>query len=128
MGVAAHATERALRGETRTHKADGIFRATLRGDSTHTHACTEAVAAELLNGVSRTEPGKSKLIATRKVVEHGWRAAVNILTAQGYPELAAHIDRFLASMPPPRTEREQIAWELQRPHHNHVVRDPHRAR
>jgi hypothetical protein len=36
QGIAANATERAVRGETRSHKLDGIYRATKRGDSTHT--------------------------------------------------------------------------------------------
>src|SRR6202162_1654048 len=35
LGIAANATERAVRGESRTHKTDAIYRATLRGDSTH---------------------------------------------------------------------------------------------
>ncbi len=35
---------------------------------------TEAVAAELLIGDLRVENGKSKLLATRKEVERGWRA------------------------------------------------------
>src|SRR5882672_11354515 len=60
QGIAANATERAVRGETRTHKTDGIYRATLRGDSTHTRARTEAVADELLKGDLRVEPGKTK--------------------------------------------------------------------
>jgi len=33
QGIAANATERAVRGETRTRPPDAIYRATLRGDS-----------------------------------------------------------------------------------------------
>lgn len=36
--IAANATQRAVRGETRIHKHDAIYRAQLRGDSTHTRA------------------------------------------------------------------------------------------
>ena len=61
QGIAANATERAVRGETRTHKTDGIYRATLRGDSTHTRVRLESVAAELLKDDLRVEPGKSTL-------------------------------------------------------------------
>jgi hypothetical protein len=114
QGIAANATERAVRGETRTHKADGIYRATKRGDSTHTRARTEAVAAELLKDDLRVETGKSTLLATRKEVERGWRATSDILLAQGHAELAAHIHRFLARLPPPMTEREQLAATLAR--------------
>ncbi len=112
QGIAANATERAVRGETRIHKLDAIYRATKRGDSTHTRARTESVAAALLKGDLRVEPGKSKLVETRKVVEHGWRATSDILIAQGHPELAAHIRRFLAQMPPARTEREQVGERI----------------
>src|SRR5271167_4579921 len=50
LGVQANATERAVRGETRKAKKDGIYRASLRGDSSHLRAQLEAVAAEQLNG------------------------------------------------------------------------------
>lgn len=101
-----------MRGGTRTHKIDGIYRATKRGDSTHTRARTEAVAAELLKGDLRVEPGKSTLLATRKEVERGWRATADVLIAQGHPDLAGHIHRFLAQMPVIRTEKEQVAASL----------------
>src|SRR5262249_44732795 len=71
QGVAANAPERAVRGETRTHKLDGIYRATLRGDSTHTRARTEAVAAKLLHGNVGAEPGQLKLLETRTMTEGG---------------------------------------------------------
>ncbi len=50
LGVEANATERAVRGEGRKAKKDGIYRASLRGDSTYVRAQAEAVAAELLKG------------------------------------------------------------------------------
>src|ERR1700722_2032948 len=75
QGIAANATERIVRGETKLHKPDAIYRATLRGDSSHTRARVEAVASEMLIGDFRVEPGKSKLLETRKEVERGWRAA-----------------------------------------------------
>jgi len=128
QGIAANATERAIRAETRTHKTDGIYRATLRGDSTHTHSRIESVAAELLKGRLRIEPGKSKLIETRNQVAGGWRATADILTAQGHPELAAQVLRFLAQIPSPHTERELIAKDLQQRLRSHPSRDPHRTR
>ncbi len=112
QAIAANATARAVRGETRTHKTDGIYRATLRGDSTHTRAHAESVAAELLKGHLRVEPGKSKLLETRWQVERAWRATADVLIAQGHPELAAQIHHFLANMPPPRTEKEQLSASL----------------
>src|SRR6267378_2191611 len=72
QGVAANATERAVRGETRPQKADGIYRAALRGDSTHHHARAEVVARELAGGQVRTESGKNRLLETRRNVVRGW--------------------------------------------------------
>jgi hypothetical protein len=112
LGVAANATERAVRGETRKAKKDGIYRASLRGDSTYVRAQAQAVAAELLKGDLRGEPGKSRLIDTRKNIERGWRTASNVLLAQGHSELAAEVRRFVEQMPPPRSEQELIAREL----------------
>jgi hypothetical protein len=120
LGVEANATERAARGETRKAKKDGIYRASLRGDSTYLRAQADAVAAELLKGIIPTEPGKRKLVKTRKKVESGWRAAGDILLAQGHPELADQVRRFVDRMPSPLTEKEQLA--------NAVVRAARKAR
>ena len=111
-GIAANATERAVRGELRIHKKDGIYRASLRGDSSHIRARTGSVADALLKGALRVESGKSKLIETRREIERGWRATTNVLVAQGHPELAARVQRFLARMSPPRTENEALAAAL----------------
>jgi hypothetical protein len=112
LGVEANATERAVRGETRNAKKDGIYRASLRGDSTHTRARTELVASELVNGKVQVEPGKSTLVATRKEVERGWRATSEILEHQGQTALAAQVRRFAAQMPPVQTEKERIRQAL----------------
>jgi type IV secretion system T-DNA border endonuclease VirD2 len=69
MGIAANATDRGVRGETRSPKRDGIYRAEQRGESRYTHARAEAVAAELLKGNLRVELGKAKLLETRREVE-----------------------------------------------------------
>src|SRR6266446_3600619 len=42
LGVAANATDRGVRGESRSPKRDGIYRAEHRGESRHTDARTEA--------------------------------------------------------------------------------------
>jgi hypothetical protein len=122
QGIAANATERAVRGESRKHKTDGIYRATLRGDSTHTRARAEAVAAELLNGNVRVDPGKSKLMETRNEVERRWRATSDILLSEGQTELAVQVRRFAGQMPPVMTDQEQIAAELLERAHEPRVR------
>jgi Relaxase/Mobilisation nuclease domain len=112
QGIAANATERTVRGESMTRKTDGIYRATLRGDSTHTRSRAEAVASELTKGYLRAEQGKSRLVETRKEIERGWRTTSEILLREGYPELATQVRRFVAQMSPPRTEKEQLADAL----------------
>lgn len=111
-GIAANATERAVRGETCASKLDGIYRAAKRGDSTHARARAESVARELLGGEPRPEPGKSELTKTRGEVERGWRAASEILLGQGEPELAAEVRRFLDQMLQARSEKEQLIAAL----------------
>jgi hypothetical protein len=121
LGVAANATERAVRGESRTCKSDGIYRANLRGDSTHIRNRVEAVARELSKGERQIEIGKARLLNTRKDVERGWRAMSEILERQGQPALAVQVRQFTDRMPPPITEREQLAaQELDRTRDRHV--------
>lgn len=87
-GIAANATERALRGKTRTHKPDGIYRATLRGDSSYVRTQAEAVAEELLKGNVRVEAGKRTLVETRRQVNNGWRSIASLLAKDGHHDLA----------------------------------------
>ncbi len=111
LGVAANATERAVRGESRRANKDGIYRATLRGDSRRARSQAEEMGREIVRENPRDEPGKTTLIGTRKAIEKGWYAASEILAAQGQRELAAEVRQFVQRMPPPRTDREQTAEE-----------------
>jgi predicted transcriptional regulator len=107
LGAPANATDRAARGETRPQKPDGIYRATLRGESTHVRERAASVPEAL-----RVEPGKAKLVETRRAVEQGWRAVGEILANQGDAQLADAVTRFRRELPPPRTEREWMAAAL----------------
>lgn len=123
QGVPANATERAVRGESRTHKSDGIYRAAIRGHSTHVRERVETAATELLKVNPRIEPGKSKLLQTRKRIERGWRAARDLLKDHGASNLAERVDRFVDQMSPPRTEREWIVADLIERSRNHHARE-----
>jgi hypothetical protein len=112
QGVAANATERVVRGETRTPKKDGIYRAMRRGDSSHMRKRVRAAAVEAGMGTGQGESGKSKLIATRLEVMRGWRALAGLLVQDGHAELARHVSRFVPQMPPPLTENEQLAQRV----------------
>ena len=113
LGVAANATERAVRGEARKPVKDGIYRASLRGDSTHARAKAEGVARELAaTGNVRPEPGRRTLLATRAAVQHGWQSVADRLALHGDRELAAQVAQFASGMDRPLTERESIARVL----------------
>jgi hypothetical protein len=112
LGVAANATPRHVRGETRPRKSDGIYRAMSRGESTHFRTHVKAVAQELKEGKLRVEAGKEKLLRTREEVRRGWLAVCDELTHQGQPEIAAQVRRYVEQMPRPLTDKEYIATKL----------------
>lgn len=113
QGVAANATERAVRGESRSAMKDGIYRASRRGDSTYIRAQAEGVARELAaDGSVQPEPSKRTLLETRAAIQNGWQAVADKLAQQGDRQLAADAIRFAGSMARPLTDRERIARGL----------------
>jgi hypothetical protein len=128
LGLDANATERAVRGETRNAKKDGIYRAGLRGESTHIRARAELVASELLKGRGTVERGKHKLVETRNAVEGGWRSLAILLAKEGRRELATQTQRFVDEMPTPKTERERLAYELRQRIRDARVHERHPTR
>jgi hypothetical protein len=115
QGVAANATPRQVRGQVKPPKADGLWRAALRGASTHQWEREEAVARELAGGQVNSEPGKSRLLETRREVVRGWNAVAESLFIQGRVELALAVRRFAARMPAVKTEKEMLAARLSAP-------------
>jgi Relaxase/Mobilisation nuclease domain len=111
-GIAANATERSVRGETRAPKSDGIYRAIQRGQSTHAHGRALAVGQELRDGRVLSDPGKARLMRTRSEVERGWQAVSKYLVADRQTELAGEVDRFVRKMGPPLTEKELLVRTL----------------
>jgi hypothetical protein len=112
QGVGANATERAVRGENRPQKTDGIYRAARRGASSHWRLRLQAVGRELAAGGLKPEPAKAQLLATRRDVVRGWNEIADDLVLQNQAELAQAVRRFVAQMPQPRTEKETIAAAL----------------
>ena len=112
LGVEANATERAVRGQGMKARKDGIYRASLRGDSAYVRGQAEVVATELLKVVSYVEPGKHTLVKTRRIIESGWRTLADNLAKVGHRDLARDVQLFVERMPPPRTEKELIAARL----------------
>jgi hypothetical protein len=123
LGVPANATERPVRGENRSPKLDGLYRAEQRGDSWRARVRLEEVGREIVRGSLRVEPSKEALIGTRKEVERGWWEVSEILAAQGQRDLAAEVVQFVGGMPPPRSDREMIAEELRKHHRDARARE-----
>jgi len=114
LGVPANATHRFVRGDTTPRKSDGIYRAALRGESTHMRDRAESVARELAGGALRIEAGKAKLLETRADVYRAWQTVGDILVRQQQAELAKQVIQFMHQMPSPMTENEKIAAQLVR--------------
>jgi Relaxase/Mobilisation nuclease domain len=112
QGVPANATARAARGAMRSWKLDGIHRAAMRGESTHYRRRANEAAQELVQGASVAEPGKERLLATRRAVVQGWEEVRDQLVRQGYLELAQAVRAFISGLPKPRTEKELIKATL----------------
>lgn len=114
LGVQANATERAVRGDTKKAMKDGIYRASLRGDSTYLQAQAEMVVAELLSGRVRAQPSKRTLVETRRQIEVGWRSVGILLVKDGRSDLADEVRRFVEGMPAVKTDQEWIGAEMLR--------------
>jgi len=114
LGVPANATDRAVRGQYRSPKRDGIYRAEQRGESRRVSTLIEEVGRDLVMGRFRAESGKQTMINTRKDVDMGWWKVSDVLVAQGQRKLGEEVMRFLGRMPPPRSDREMVAEQLRK--------------
>jgi len=112
LGVAANATERAVRGQTKTHRSDGAFRGAAREDSNLAQDRQERFMREWSVGALNGGKGEEALERTRQDVLAGWRAVSNRLRADGDHELARQVDSFVAQMPPHKTEKRLLIERL----------------
>lgn len=110
-GVEANATERRVRGQSRTSKLDPIFRAAQRGESTHMAKRVHDVVGELKAG-KLDQSGAARLQQTRREIVRGWYAVRDVLAAEGKHQLADQVSRFVSQMPPPRSDKQWLAADL----------------
>ena len=113
-GVAANATERAVRGETRKSLRAGIYRAGQRRESTHLQQRLQRLVTQLRRGGLEPEQGKVKLLETREQVLRGWHAIAEKSLMDGDGRLAEQVCKFIGGMSPVATDNERIARGLQR--------------
>jgi MobA/VirD2-like, nuclease domain len=120
LGVAANATERAVRGQGRTSMPDGIYRAAQRGESSYVRDWNRRA--------DTAASSKETLVRTREHVVDGWRAVSARLRADGYPNLSNHVDRFLAQMPHVRTDFEMVSDQVRSSERQRDARGNERTR
>jgi hypothetical protein len=116
LGVAANATERAVRGKSNTQLPDRIYRANKRGESIYLQGRARTLYGGLRHSATHApDKGREKMLATREAIDRGWRNVSQMLANEDYRELAQQTQRFVDQMRQPPTEREIIASHLQRP-------------
>jgi hypothetical protein len=115
LGVAANATERAVRGETKTPRSDGAWRAQNREGSTLIQERERRILREWSEGKLTLGTGEEKLQQTREDVLEGWRAVSARLKVDGEHELGARVDSFLVQMPPAKSEKRVVLERLRAP-------------
>jgi len=108
LGVAANATERAVRGETRTHKRTAIYRAAQRNDSLHVRDAQAKALRDAVGELQFRDPGFAVLNLTRNDVLAGWRALEAKMRAFGDDELAREIGVFADQLNPVQTEHASL--------------------
>lgn len=123
-GVAANATPRIARGRNKGSTKDPIYRAQRRGASIALRDNVASVVEELNRTGTVRDPGRKKLVATRKAVVDSWMLAADILDRQGEISLAGDVRYFVKRLPPVLTERERIATGIvTRLHANRAAKD-----
>jgi hypothetical protein len=109
QGIAANATPRVVRGQSKRAVRDAAYRAKGRPSSTALREQIQSVATELSNTGTIRDPAHSRLAETRKSIVAGWMGVAAALDAQGEIILAGDIRYFAKHMPPVLTDRERLA-------------------
>lgn len=103
MGVAANATERAVRGEIRTYKRASIYRLMERSESVQIRDRPENVRTSTRASGDSLDPGAAVMSRTRKYVIRSFRALQAKLVSDD-PRLAQEIGQFVDRFSPVRTQ------------------------
>lgn len=114
QGIAANATSRATRGQTKRGERDAAYRAKARRRSSAFREEVQSIARELSATGSIRDPKRARLLETRKALVAGWLGMAKTLEAQGERQLAADVREFARTLPPVRTDRERLAEDFVR--------------
>ncbi len=114
QGIAANATSRAARGQTKGATRDAIYRTRGRGSSYALREEVQDIAKELSRTGTIRDPAHGRLEETRKGVVTGWMNVAATLDAQGEICLAGDVRWFAKNLPPVLTDRERLAAQFMR--------------
>ena len=114
QGIAANATPRSVRGQTKRAAKDSFYRTQARGQS---YALREKLD-DIVHALSEThpvaDPARAKLLETRKAIIQGWNAVADKLEAQGEIVLGGDVRHFAMHLPPALTDRERLTEQFMR--------------
>ena len=109
QGIAANASSRVVRGQSKRAVPDTAYRARGRQSSYALREQIQSVATELSKTGTIRDPAHSRLAETRKAVVAGWIGVAATLDAQGEITLAGDVRYFAKHLPPVLTDRERLA-------------------
>ena len=112
QGIAANATARSVRGQTKRATKDAFYRTRQRGQSHALREKLDGVVRELSQAKTISDPARARLLKTREAVVAGWNAVAAKLESQGEIVLGAEVRYFAMHLPPVLTDRERLAAEL----------------
>jgi hypothetical protein len=109
LGVAANATERAVRGNYRTPKHNAIYRAMQRNESTRERREVLELAKQSPTALVRHLNGRQKLEQTRSEVVSGWYAVAQRYQAERNYKVADEVRSFVTRMSTTATDQQHLA-------------------
>jgi hypothetical protein len=114
QGIAANATSRSVRGQTKTAPKDVFYRTQARGQSYTLRERLDDVIHGLREGKHAPDPARGRLLETRKAIIQGWNAVADKLEGQGEVVLGGHVRYFAMHLPPALTDRERLTEQFMR--------------
>jgi hypothetical protein len=112
QGIAANATPRSVRGQTKRAAKDVFYTTQARGQSYALREQLDDIVHGLSGSNSVLEPARAKLLETRKAIIQGWNAVADKLEAQGEIVLGGDVRYFAMHLPPVLTDRERLTEQF----------------
>jgi hypothetical protein len=114
QGIAANATPRSVRGETKRALEDVFYRTQARGQSYVLRERLDDIVHGLSESNPVADPARAKLLETRKAIIQGWNAVADRLEAQGEIVLGGDVRYYATHLPPVLTDRERLTEQFMR--------------